>query len=154
VVVVVAGTAVVVVVAAGMVVVVVLGTFVEVVAGMVVVVEVVGGGGRVVVVVVGRVVLVGGGAMHVGVVMVLESRVTAPVRAHSRPSTTAPVAAVIEAWARMVPLKSEFVPRAAEVPTAQKMLHASAPLRRITLLPDAVVSVLPIWKMYSPPPLR
>jgi hypothetical protein len=35
----------------------------------------------------------------------------------------------------------------AELPTCQKTLAGRAPLMRFTLLPVAVVSVLPIWKM-------
>jgi hypothetical protein len=46
----------------------------------------------------------------------------------------------------MFPENEEYVPRLAEVPTSQKML-AGRQLRRFTLLLDAVVSVLPIWKM-------
>jgi hypothetical protein len=79
--------------------------------------------------------------------MVLESKVTAPFRAKARPSTVAVVFSVIDVKARMFPLKVVFVPRVAELPTCQKTLHASAPLIRATVLADAVVNVLPIWKM-------
>src|SRR5213075_858468 len=54
-----------------------------------------------------------------GTVIVLASRVTAPVRANSRPSTAAPVVTVIEANARMFPLNTEVVPKVAELPTCQ-----------------------------------
>jgi hypothetical protein len=39
------------------------------------------------------------------------------------------------------------VPSVAEDPTCQNTLQANAPLVRTTRLPDAVVSVFPIWKM-------
>lgn len=81
----------------------------------------------------------------------LLSNVTAPVRAKARPSSAAPVAIVTDAWARMVPLKIEFVPRVAELPTCQKMLHALAPLIRMMFPPApplaVVVSEEATWKM-------
>ena len=67
-----------------------------------------------------------------GLPMVLVSNVTAPVRAKALPFSAAPVVSVTEAWARMVPLKIELVPRVAELPTCQKTLAACAPFRRIT----------------------
>src|SRR5688572_1482653 len=79
--------------------------------------------------------------------IVFESRVTAAVRANRRPSTVAPVVTVIEAIARMFPLKTEPVPRVAELPTCQKTLAALAPPLRITWRPTVVVRVEPIWKM-------
>ena len=42
--------------------------------------------------------------------------------------------------AKTVPLKTEVVPKVAELPTCQKMLDANAPPLRITLRPDVVVS--------------
>src|ERR1051326_6788792 len=86
-------------------------------------------------------------AADVGIVMVLESNVTAAVRANSRPSTVAPVVTVIEAKARMFPLKTEPVPRVAELPTCQKMWAAWAPPLRMTWRPAVVVRVDAIWKM-------
>jgi hypothetical protein len=68
------------------------------------------------------------------------------VASQSLPSTTAPVVAVIVVKARIDPLKVEFVPSVAELPTCQKTLQAWAPLIRFTLLPDAVISVEPAWK--------
>src|ERR1051325_6605799 len=65
-----------------------------------------------------------------GVVIGLESRVTAAVRASSRPSTVAPVVTVMEAKAMMVPLNTEPVPSVAELPTCQNTLAARAPLDR------------------------
>jgi hypothetical protein len=56
--------------------------------------------------------------------------------------------------ASMFPENAEVVPRVAELPTCQKMLEAWAPLMRTTLLLVAVVSVLPIWKINWPAPLR
>ncbi len=80
-------------------------------------------------------------------VMVLVSMVTAPLRARVRPSTNAPVFAVMDVRARMFPLKPVFVPRVAELPICQKTLQDWAPLIRATLLFEAVVRVEPIWKM-------
>ena len=57
-------------------------------------------------------------------VIVLSSRVTAPVRASARPSMLAPVVTVIDCWARMLPTKVVFVPSVAELPTCQKTLQA------------------------------
>ena len=79
--------------------------------------------------------------------MVLASRVTAPVRAKSRPSTVAPVVTVIEAEARMFPLNTEPVPRVAELPTCHTTLDALAPPLKTTWRPTVVVRVEPIWKM-------
>src|SRR5438105_10633063 len=79
--------------------------------------------------------------------MVLVSKVTAAVRANSRPSTAAPVVTVIEANARMLPLNTEPVPRVAELPTCQKTLAALAPPLKITWRPTVVVRVDAIWKM-------
>src|SRR6185503_469062 len=82
-----------------------------------------------------------------GIVIVLESSVTAAVRANSRPSTVAPVVTVMEAKARMLPLNTEPVPRVAELLTCQKTLAALAPPLKITCRPTVVVRVDPIWKM-------
>src|SRR3989454_1798077 len=82
-----------------------------------------------------------------GSVMILVSRVTAPVRANSRPSTAAPVVTVMEANARMFPLNTEPVPSVAELPTCQKTLAALAPPLRITWRAEVVVRVDAIWKM-------
>jgi len=82
-----------------------------------------------------------------GRVMVLLSRVTAPFRASSRPATVAPVLAVIDVRAKMVPTNTEFVPRVAELPTWKKTLHGSAPLMSTMRLADAVIRVLADWKM-------
>jgi hypothetical protein len=78
---------------------------------------------------------------------VLESSVTAPPRASSRPSTVAKVLAVIEVKAMIVPAKVEPTPSVAELPTCQKTLQAWAPLTSRTVLLVAVVRVDPAWKM-------
>jgi hypothetical protein len=91
----------------------------------------------------GVVVVIGGPGFAIG----LESNVTAPVSAKALPISTAPVAIVTDAWARMVPLKVEYVPRVAELPTCQKMLAAVTPPVRTTLLPVPVVSELATWKI-------
>jgi hypothetical protein len=137
------GAAVVVVTSLGAVVVVVVssGAAVVVVTSLRVVVVVVSSSGGAVVVVVSRV--------QSGSVMRLESRVTAPVRARSRPTTVAPVVAVTDACAITVPTKWVFVPRVAELPICQKTLQGLAPFCSTTLLADAVVSVLAAWKIQT-----
>ena len=49
----------------------------------------------------------------------------------------------------MVPLKMEFVPRVAELPTCQKMFLAWALPARTMLVPEPVVSVEPILKIQT-----
>jgi hypothetical protein len=49
--------------------------------------------------------------------------------------------------ASMFPENEEPALIVAELPTSQKTLAGTAPLMRFTLLPVAVVSELPIWKM-------
>src|SRR6185436_6350393 len=88
-----------------------------------------------------------GEVVAVEIEMVLASRLTAPFRANSLPSTAAPVVTVMEVSARMFPLKLEVVPSVAELPTCQKTLAALAPPLRITWRPVVVVSVDPIWKI-------
>ena len=60
---------------------------------------------------------------------------------------------VIDACAIIVPWNEVPVPRVAELPTCQNTLSAVAPPVRTILLLAAVVSVLPIWKTYTPGPL-
>jgi hypothetical protein len=129
-VVVVVGTAVVEVVVVGtvLVVVVVAGTVVVVVAVVVVV-------GAVVVVVV-----VGGDTEHVGTVMTLVSRVTAPLIASARPVSDAPETSVIDCDARIVPAKAVPEPMVANDPTCQNTLHAWASFSNTTELAVPVVS--------------
>ena len=80
-------------------------------------------------------------------VIVLVSNVTGPYRAKALPSSVAPVASVIDVRASMFPLKTEVVPRTAELPTCQKTLAAWTPRLRMTWRPDVVVRVDAIWKM-------
>src|SRR5438105_991592 len=82
------------------------------------------------------------GVTGIGTPMILESRVTAAVRANSRPSTVAPVVTVMEANARMFPLNTEPVPRVAELPTCHTTLAAWAPPLKITWRPDVVTRVV------------
>ena len=139
---------VVVVVVAGVVVVVVVVEPVVVVVvepGVVVVVE---PGVVVVVVDPGEVVVVEVGAVaQMPLVMVLVSRVTAPFRASSCPCTVAPVFAAMDVKAKMCPTKWELVPKVAELPTFQKIRQNRAPLWRLMLLPDAVISVEAVLNM-------
>ena len=76
--------------------------------------------------------------------MTLPAIVTAPVLANALPSSVEPVLNVMDCIAITVPLKTEVVPKVAELPTCQKMLEANAPPLRITLRPDVVVSVVAI----------
>lgn len=82
------------------------------------------------------------------------SNVTAPVRAYNPQFDDAPVVAVIEISATMLPAKLVPVPKVAELPTCQKTLDAVAPLTSNTFELLAVIRVLPIWKMKTPLPLR
>jgi hypothetical protein len=81
-----------------------------------------------------------------GRVIVFVSRVTAPLRASTRPDTLALVWTLIEVRARMLPTKFVPVPRVAELPTCQNTLQAWAPLMSATVLFDAVINVEPAWK--------
>ena len=63
------------------------------------------------------------GVAQAEVVIVLVSRLTAPFSASRRPSSVAPVPAVIVVWAMTVPAKVELVPSVAEAPTSQKTLQ-------------------------------
>ena len=83
-------------------------------------------------------------------VMVLESMVTAAIRANARPSKVAPVVSVMDWSAMMVPENTEVVPIVAEVPTCQKMLKAWAPPARMTWRPEVVVSVEAICMVVAP----
>ena len=75
------------------------------------------------------------------------SKVTAATRANALPSSDAPVS-IDMAWsARMIPLKTEVVPRVAELPTCQNTLNAWAPPLKMTCRPEVTVSVDAIWKM-------
>lgn len=76
-------------------------------------------GGCVVDVVVELVVAPGARKAQLPLVTLFVSRVTAPLRASSRPSTLAPVFAVIDVRARIVPAKTELVPSTAELPICQ-----------------------------------
>jgi hypothetical protein len=81
--------------------------------------------------------------------MTLSSSVTAPILARARPWISVPVVTVMDWSAMMVPTKVEFVPSVAELPTCQNTLQGCAPLTRMTLLAEAVVSVDPAWKIQT-----
>jgi hypothetical protein len=57
-------------------------------------------------------------------VIMLVSRVTAPLRASARPLIVVPVVTVIDVRARMFPWRVEPVPSVAELPTTQKTFDA------------------------------
>ena len=82
---------------------------------------------------IGLEILVNLGASGVGKLPLLPLKVTAPVCASARPSMVELAFIVMEAYAIMVPLKSEDVPRVAELPTCQKMFLACAPPVKMTL---------------------
>jgi hypothetical protein len=71
--------------------------------------------------------------------------VTAPVSAYSPPDTVTPSFTEIDASASMLPANVVLVPRVADDPICQKMLHACAPLLKTTLEAVPVVRVDPIW---------
>jgi hypothetical protein len=73
--------------------------------------------------------------------IVLLSRVTAPVRARARPFTVAPEVIVIDVRAMIVPARVEPVASVAELVTCQKTLQGLAPLMSVTLLDDDVMNV-------------
>lgn len=106
-------------------------------------------GATVVVVVEATVVVVVGVELcaQAGTVTELLSSVTAPVRARTRPLTCALVSSVIDVSAMMVPAIELLVPNVAELPTAQKTLHAWAPFSRTTELDVAVVRLEGTWMM-------
>jgi len=89
------------------------------------------------------VVVVGKTAAHVGIVIKLSSRVTAPFSATIRPATVAPVFNVADVREKTVPEKLLVVPKVSELPTSQNTLHAWAPFSRATTLFEAVMSVEP-----------
>ena len=76
--------------------------------------------------------------------MTFPAIVIPPVLASALPLSVAPVLNVIDSLAITVPLKTEVVPKVAELPTCQKIFEANAPPLKITLRPEVVVSVLAI----------
>jgi hypothetical protein len=114
--------------------------------------------GVAVVVVAGAAVVVVGAVAQAGAVMVSLSRVTAPLRASTRPVTETPVVTVIDVRATIVPRNIELVPSVAELPICQKTWQDWAPFTRLMLLADSVVRAEPAWKTKTesslPPPLR
>ena len=98
------------------------------------------------------------GAEHEVTETVLESRVTAPLRASALPDRAALVSRVMLASAITVPTKLVPVPSVAELPTCQKTSHGCAPLINTTEASLAVISVLATLKMKTalglPPALR
>jgi len=83
------------------------------------------------------------GVAHVALVIVLVSRVTAPLRASARPFSVAPVVIEIGVRARMFPTNALLVPIVAELPTCQNTLQGCAPPISRTRLPEPEVSVDP-----------
>jgi hypothetical protein len=94
------------------------------------------------------------GHTHVGLVIVLSLRVTAPMEARSLPFTTVALPTEILTCARMLPWKALLAaPRVAELPTRKKTLHGSTPIR-LTDAPAPVVSVDGILNIKTPPPVN
>src|SRR6188474_306605 len=85
----------------------------------------------------------------------LLSRVTAALTAKARPTTVVPPVRVMLAEARMLPWNAVPVPSVPELPTCQYTLHGDPPPAMTTEALEAVVIVLPIWKIQlalaSPP---
>jgi hypothetical protein len=73
--------------------------------------------------------------------MVLLSSVTAPLRASNCPVMDAPVFAVMLVNAYTCPMKVEFTPIVAELPTRQYTLQACAPLANVMVLSTDVIAV-------------
>jgi hypothetical protein len=109
-------------------------------------------------VVVGVVTVVGVAAAQLGAVTLAACSVTSPFRAKRRPSTDAPVSAVILVNASTVPTNEELVPSVTLLVTCQNTLQACAPFVSTIALDDAVVREEPAWKTKTapslPPPLR
>ncbi len=84
-------------------------------------------------------------------VMMLLSRVTAPVSARARPFKCAPAPTVMDVEARMVPVNEVFVPRVAELTSRHHTLQGSPPT---TLAVPDVISVDADLKTQTPDPLR
>jgi hypothetical protein len=78
--------------------------------------------------------------------MMLVSKVTAPLSANRPPLDVAPVVTVTEVSARRFPENWVLTPSVAELPTCQKTLQALPPLMTSTVEAKAVVRVDPIWK--------
>ncbi|KKU08959.1 MAG: hypothetical protein UX12_C0026G0001 [Candidatus Collierbacteria bacterium GW2011_GWC1_45_47] len=95
--------------------------------------------------------LVTGTVLQLDLLIVLLSKVTAPLRANARPLKSAPVAMVMSVSARMFPVRSVFVPRVAELTTFHQTLHASPPM---TLAVPDVTRVDADLKTQTPDPLR
>jgi hypothetical protein len=83
----------------------------------------------------------------VGVMMLSSSRVTAAVLASMRPVMVPRCWTVIESRAMTVPWKVVRVSSTAELPTCQKTLHALAMPVSKMVVPTAVFSAEPTWKM-------
>ena len=87
---------------------------------------------------------------------VFVSIVIAAVSATALPDVVVLVVSVMLAIARMFPTNSVPVPRVAEVPTCQKTFDPQFGAVPTTTMDEllAVVSVLPIWKIQGPAPVR
>lgn len=77
--------------------------------------------------------------------MVFPAIVTAPFLDNALPLSLAPVLNEMDSFTMMVPLKTEVVPKVAELPTCQKILEAFAPPARITFRPEVTVSDEATW---------
>lgn len=81
-----------------------------------------------------------------GTWITFDCSVTSPVLARSRPVTVAPVEAVIDWAARIVPWNAALVPRLAELPTCQNTLQALAPPVMMMFVAEPMVKLLEAWK--------
>jgi hypothetical protein len=92
-----------------------------------------------------------GRVTQVGPEMMFDCSVTAPVWARRRPFIDAPVLRLIEARARMLPLKLVPTSSVADEPTRHQTLQGSPP---VTEEPGEVMSVSEDLKIQTPEPLR
>ena len=96
------------------------------------------------------------GVQFAGTVIEFDWSVTAALIASRRPMTLAPVAAVIDWAAMMVPWNCALVPMLAELPICQNTLQALAPPVMMICVAEPMVRLLAAWKtqMESAVPAR
>jgi hypothetical protein len=91
------------------------------------------------------------GVVHIEPLMVLASKVIAPVCANARPFKVAPVFKLMEVRAKMLPMKLVVVSSVAELPILHHTLHGSPP---VTDELDDVTRDDTVLKIQTPDPER
>ena len=81
--------------------------------------------------------------------MTFVASVTAPFRAGARPLIVAPVVTVIDSNTLIVPAKADPVPMVAGAANLPKDIAGAGATDESNLLPEAVVSVEPAWKIQT-----